>query len=858
VIRTPDQRVRVFVSSTLGELADERVAVRDAVERLRLVPVMFETGARPHPPRELYRAYLTQSDVFVGVYWQRYGWVAPGEEISGLEDEFRLAGDRPRLLYIKEPAPEREPRLTGLIREFQSDDRASYKRFHTAEELTRLVGDDLAVLLTERFIAAGAPADADVTAAAGWPRPAAAPPVPLTPTVGRDDSIRQLAGLLADGERLVTLTGPGGVGKTRVALEVARTVDGVFPGRIHFVPLAAVREAGLAVRTIADQLGVRTEGSRPVREALAAHLQGHRSLLVLDNLEQVAAVGPELSELLSRAGEVQVLATSRQVLRVRGEREVALAPLPLPLPVAGDPARVRDEPAVRLFVDRAEAADPGFRLTDDNTAAVIELCRRLDGLPLAIELAAARTRLLSPPRLLERLDRSDSVLAGSAVDAPERQRTLRATLDWSYQLLTSGEQAMLAWLSVFSGGFTLAAAEAVCARGPSVDVLETVASLLDKSLLAVDDTGGDEPRLRMLETVRAYAAERLDEREEADALRASHLAHIRHWADLAQPHLCGPGQREWALRVDPERANVRAAVATALGRGDDAAVIALVWDLYVYYWIRDAVEEPESWMAVVAAAGRPRDKVLDAKLRCLETLTRISRGDYSDAREDLATALAVFRAYDMDFEAAVALKEVANVAYVLDRDPAASAAALRESAALFERVDHDWGVALVETMLGTVLATNGDLDAAERHHRRAWERATKIGNEPIMVQALHQLALVRVLAGRHEEAATFLDDAAPRVRRGGLRNAATYCLDVIAAVALARGDAATAVDALAVAEQVRATLRTPVWPTLESFVADVSGRAQAAVGDRASDTWPVPSPDGDPFAALDRSLAAVR
>jgi predicted ATPase len=856
VIRTPDQRVRVFVSSTLGELADERVAVRDAVEGLRLVPVMFETGARPHPPRELYRAYLAQSDVFVGVYWQRYGWVAPGEEISGLEDELRLAGDRPRLLYIKEPAPEREPRLTGLIREFQSDDRASYKRFRSAEELTRLVGDDLAVLLTERFIAAGAPTDPGVPTAGGWPRPAAAPPVPLTPTVGRDDIIRQVAGLLAGGERLVTLTGPGGVGKTRVALEVSRTVAGTFPDGIHFVPLAAVREAGLVLRTIADQLEVRTEGSRPVREALAAHLQGHRSLLVLDNLEQVASVGPELSELLSRAGGVQVLATSRQVLRVRGEREMALAPLPLP--VAGDPASMRDEPAVRLFVDRAVAADPGFRLTEDNIAAVVELCRRLDGLPLAIELAAARTRLLPPQRLLERLDRSDSVLAGSAVDAPERQRTLRATLDWSYQLLTPGEQAMLAWLSVFSGGFTLAAAEAVCARDPSVDVLDTVASLLDKSLLTVDDTGGDEPRLRMLETVRVYAAERLDERGEADALRASHLEHIRHWADLAQPHLCGPGQREWAMRVDPERANVRAAAATALDRGDDAAVIALVWDLYVYYWIRDAVEEPESWMAAVADADRPRNEVLDAKLRCLETLTRISRGDYTDAREDLAAALAVFRAYDMDFEAAVALKEVANVAYVLDRDPAASAAALRESAALFEKVDHDWGVALVETMLGTVLATSGDLAAAERHHRRAWERATKIGNEPIMVQALHQLALVRVLADRHEEAAALLDDAAPRVRRGGLRNAATYCLDVIAAVALARGDAATAADALAVAEQVRATLRTPVWPTLEGFVSDVSGRAQAAVGDRASDTWPVPSPDGDPFATLDRSLAAVR
>jgi predicted ATPase len=849
MIRTPDQRVRVFVSSTLGELADERSAVREAVERLRLVPVMFEAGARPHPPRELYRAYLAQSHVFVGVYWQRYGWVAPGEEISGLEDEFRLAGDRPRLLYIKEPAPDREPRLTSLIGEFRASESSSYKRFSTPEELARLVSDDLAVMLTERFVAATSPASTGI-----GQRPVHAPPVPLTPTVGRDESIRQVAAMLAGSERLVTLTGPGGVGKTRVALEVARALREDFPDEIHFVPLAAVRDAGLALRTIAEQLEVRTEGARPVRDALVEHLHDRRCLLVLDNLEQVASVGAELVEVLGKAGGVRVLATSRHVLRVRGEREVALSPLPLP----GELGDVRQEPAVRLFVERATAAAPGFLLTEDNLAPVAELCRRLDGLPLAIELAAARTRLLPPARLLERLDRSGTVLAGAAADAPERQRTLRATLDWSYQLLTPAEQAMLAWLSVFSGGFTLSAAEAVCSRDAAVDVLETIASLLDKSLLVVDEVGSDEPRLRMLETVRAYAAEKLDERGEGGRLHDAHLRHIRHWADRAQPHLCGPGQREWALRVDPERANLRAAVATALEHEDDAAVIELVWDVYVYYWIRDAVEEPESWMAAVAAGGRPLDELQQAKLRSLQTLTRISRGDYTDAREHLTSALEVFRARGMDFEAAVTLKEVANVAYVLDRDPAAAAAALRESSELFEKVHHDWGVALIETMLGTVLAVSGDLDAAERHHRRSLERASLIGNEPIMVQALHQLALVRVLAGRHDEATAFLDDAAPRVRHAELRSAATYCLDVIAALALERGDAATAADALAVANRVRDVLRTPVWPTMESFVAELSRRTRAALGEEAAFEAPEAVPDGDPFTALDRGLAAVR
>jgi predicted ATPase len=859
VIRTPDQRVRVFVSSTLGELAAERQAVRDAVERLRLVPVMFEAGARPHPPRELYRAYLAQSDVFVGVYWQRYGWVAPGEETSGLEDEFRLAGGHPMLLYLKEPSPEREERLTGLIRAFQATDTASYKRFHTPDELSRLVSDDLAVLLTERFVGAAA-------GAAFRPREMASPPVPLTPTLGREQSIREVATLLAGDERLVTITGPGGVGKTRVALEVARAVREEFPDGIHLVPLAAVSTPGLALRTIADQVGVRTEGARPVRDALVEHLRDRRCLLVLDNLEQVVPLGAELVELLGRTDRVRVLATSRQVLRVRGEREVVLPPLPLPSDLVG----ARAEPAVRLYADRAGAAALGFRLTDDNLAAVVELCRRLDGLPLAIELAAARSRLLPPARLLERLDRTGSVLAGAPADAPERHRTLRATLDWSYRLLTPGEQAMLARLSVFSDGFTLPAAEAVCADGSTggdgrvVDVLEAVASLLDKSLLVVDDAG-DEPRMRMLETVRAYAAERLDERGDSDRLRGAHLEYFRSWADRAQPHLCGPGQRQWALRVDPERANLRAAVATALERGDDPAVIALVWDVYVYYWIRDAVEEPESWMEEVAGAGRPLDEVHDAMLRCLQALTRISRGDYTDAPADLGRALTVFRAHGMDFESAVALKEVANVAYVVDRDQAAAAAALRESSALFEKVDHDWGVALVETMLGTVLAVGGDLVAAERHHRTSLERAALIDNEPIMVQALHQLALVRVLAGRTEEAAGFLADAVSRIRRGEFRNAATYCLDVIAAVALVRGDVDTAAHALTAAEQVRRVLRTPVWPTLEGFVADLSRRVLAARGAAGSAgafgsggaTAGASAAEEDPFAAVDHAFAAV-
>jgi predicted ATPase len=850
-IATPDQRVRVFVSSTLGELAAEREAVRGAVERLRLSPVMFELGARPHPPRELYRAYLAQSHVFIGIYWQRYGWVAPGEVVSGLEDEYDLAGDRPRLLYLKHPAPEREERLDALIARFQDDDRASYRRFSTTDELAALVEDDLALLLSERFAAGAGEA---------VPSPSTAPPVPLTRTVGRDDEIGSVTRLLRDGERLVTVTGPGGIGKTRVALEAARALAGSVPGGVHFVPLAAIEDPALVLRVVADRLGARVEGTLPVVDSLADHLGTGSVLLVLDNLEQVIDAAGEIAALLGLAPGLQVLATSRQVLRVPGERVVPLEPLALP-DVGSSPVEAMAEPSVRLFVERAGEADPSFTVTPADVDAVVGLSRHLEGLPLAIELAAARVRLLPPAQLLDRLRTHPTTLGSPGAGAPERQRTIRATLDWSYRLLTPDEARLFARLGAFVGGFTLEAAAAVCADGvegaEGVDVLEGLASLLDKSLLVtgeLTDDGG--PRLAMLEAIRTYAAELLEASSEVDEVRKRHLGHFRRLADVAQPFLCGPGQREWVLRIDPERANLRVAVATALEREDDEAVIELVWDVYVFYWIRDAVDEPESWMAAVVVAGRPLGPVLRAKLDCLQTLTRISRGDYTDARDRLDGALAVFRAHDMAFEAAVALKELANVAFVVDQDAGAAVDALCESSTLFDGVGHDWGVALVETMLGTVLAVDGDLEGAERHHRLAIDRARAIDNEPIIVQSLHQLALVRVLEERYGDALALLQEAAPIAARGGYRTAATYCLDVLAAAALGNGDPRTALRSLTVSSRVRERLDTPVWPTVRGFVEELERRVEAALG--PSERQAVVAGVGEePFEVLEEGILAL-
>jgi len=500
VINTPDQRLRVFVSSTLEELAAERRAVRDAVTRLRLVPVMFELGARPHPPREVYRAYLAQSQVFIGIYWQRYGWVAPGEQISGLEDEYLLSAELPRLLYVKTPAPDREPGLAELLARITNEADVSYQRFTDAAELQRLVENDLAVLLSERFTltqpqGGGPPGDAV---------PVAALPVSPTPLVGREQEVAAVEALVhSESIRLVTLTGPGGSGKSRLAVEAAGRLRPGFADGVRFIELASVRSAELVPGAIAAGLGLNTSGGR-LRADLMSYLR-KRLLLVLDNFEQVTDAAPLLAELLATAPGLKILVTSRSTLRLSGEHEFPVPPLSVPPPGAARDARMTGQYAsVRLFTERAQAVAPGFRLTSQNVGAVAEICRRLDGLPLAIELAAARVRLLPPQALLARLGDRMGVLTGGPRDAPERQRTLKNTLDWSFTLLSPGEQALFARLGVFAGTFGLPAAEAVYGdarapgqadpRGPLIDTLTSLAG----SSLIQPQTRGDEPRFGLL------------------------------------------------------------------------------------------------------------------------------------------------------------------------------------------------------------------------------------------------------------------------------------------------------------------------------------------------------------------------
>jgi predicted ATPase len=850
-IRTPDQRLRVFVSSTLAELAAERAAVRKAIERLHLIPVMFEIGARPHPPRSLYRAYLAQSHVFVGIYGQRYGWVAPGEQVSGLEDEYRLAANLPQLLYVKDAAAPREPRLEELLDRVREDDRASYRPFSTARELAGLVQDDLVVLLTERFERGVAPA----APASRVPRPLrTGPPVPLTPTIGRDADIDAIVELLLTRRtRLVTITGPGGVGKSRLELELARRVTDGFADGVHLVPLEPISDPAAVLRTIADRLGIAGEGRRGLGELVASDLADRQLLLLLDNFEHVAEAAPDVATLLDSCPGVQVVVTSRRPLRVRGEHEYPLAPLEVPV---DDTAGATRTSGVELFVGRARSVRPDFALTPENLPAVAELVRRLDGLPLAIELAAARTRLLSPSALLTRLEERLDILSSGAVDLPERQRTLRATIDWSYQLLSADEQRLLDRLSVFAGPATIEAVDAVCSDPDGPDVLELLSSLLEKSLL-LSTLAEDEPRVRLLFTVRLYAAERLAERDDAAEVADRHAAFFLERVqdlDLLQSPSAPRSFDHLVAEVD----DIRRAMDRVLTRQDVVRCAAFAAATWAWFWLRGRIADVRPWFEAAARlATLPGSDPAD-RGRLLYTTghLRMLIGDAAAAERALLPALEAFELADDQLGVAATLTVLAAVDPDLGRMEQGYQRALA-ALEISERLDHPVVTGFAAAMLGSFCLVRGDLDGATDAHRRSAESARRTGFAILEAQALAQLAVVEAFTGRDVARAwAYLADSAAILRVTRTRELLSYWLE-FAAVALEAQHPEDALRATLAGEAIRAELGFVIWPPMRSFHDAFVRRMRSLLGGLAA-AVEADTHTQDPWSLMDTLLERHR
>jgi predicted ATPase/class 3 adenylate cyclase/uncharacterized protein HemY len=628
-------------------------------------------------------------------------------------------------------------------------------------------------------------------------------PVQLTPIVGREKETEAVCSLVrSKGAHLVTLTGPGGTGKTRLALQVAAEALDDFADGVWFVDLAPITDTGLVISTIARTLGVKETAGQPLLDTLKGYLKEKAMLLVLDNFEQVISAAPDIGALLSACPSLKVLVTSRVPLRIRGEKEHPVPPLSLPSASTwsqATPERLTQYEAVRLFIERATDVKPDFQVTNDNAPAVAEICVRLDGLPLAIELAAARIRLLTPQSMLSHLTRLSNrlkLLTGGARDAAARQQTLRSTIDWSYDLLDEAEKQLFRRLAVFSGGRSLEAIEQVCnVEGDlQVDMLDGVGSLIAKSLMRQEEGVGGEPRFLMLETIHEYAREKLEESGEANELKRRHAVYFLQFAERADPALRGPEQVIWYKRLEEEHDNLRSALRWSLEA--DALQIALrlggalwlFWSTYLH------VSEGRSWLETALTREGSASHILApfrAKaLRAAGNLA-LEQNEHEHAAMWHEESLALYRQLGDRAGVAAELNNLGLLAMHL-QDYARAQPLLEQSLSAQREAGDRAGMATALLNLGHIYENQGDYNAARPLLEASLAIRKEMGDRAASTDQLNDLGDMARIQGRYSEARALFMESLAILREAGDMHGVGASLVYLGMVASDQGDYAEA------------------------------------------------------------------
>ena len=640
-------------------------------------------------------------------------------------------------------------------------------------------------------------------------------PAPTNALIGRRQELAALETLLGDEQvRVVSLVGPGGSGKSRLALEVAHQLQPMFPDGVFFVPLASVTDPRLVLPTLAHTLRVKETAERSLGEVLADRLDEQVTLLVLDNFEQVLPAATAVAELVRATPSVKFLVTSRAPLRISAEHQFQLPPLLLPdLARPSSPGELMENEAVRLFVERARAVVPDFELTERNAETIARICHRIDGLPLAVELAAARTRVLAPDALLERLDARLQLLRGGPTDVPTHQQTLRGTIAWSYDLLDRKERALFTTCAVFAGGFTFDALEAVCPSGEDADdVLDTVEALVGQSLLVRREVLGG-LRFGMLYTIRDYAQELLGSSSAAQSTHARHAGYYRRLAEAGAAGLVGPEQADWLARLQAEHGNLRAALAWSTDeQGDPVDALTLAGSLAHYWEMAGALEEGRTWLdlALRRGEGQPPELLLPA---CSGAGTLAwARGDHVRAAELHQQALCMARQTGNRVAEAFALNNLgAQANERLDFDDAI--ALFEQAAALAVSIEDEHTAAMAKHNLAEVRTSRGELTAAAALYDDALRIFRALGDQFYVAASLRGLAWTALRQDDHRRARDALQESLTLAAELGENSWIAEDLESVAALAEADREPVRATVLLSAADGLRRRIGSP----LQSF-----------------------------------------